>query len=66
LGGRSRCTGGSRKEERDETDRVADDPDGCPAPRITIVAYGEERPVCAERGDACWARNCRALFLVEV
>jgi peptidoglycan-associated lipoprotein len=34
--------------------------------RITIRAYGEQRPVCTERGAACWAKNRRAHFLVKV
>jgi peptidoglycan-associated lipoprotein len=38
---------------------------GIAASRITIVAYGEERPLCTERNDACWARNRRASFLVK-
>jgi peptidoglycan-associated lipoprotein len=38
---------------------------GVPASRITIVSYGEERPVCSDRYEACWARNRRAHFLVK-
>jgi peptidoglycan-associated lipoprotein len=38
---------------------------GIAGSRITIVSYGEERPVCTERNDACWARNRRAGFLVK-
>jgi peptidoglycan-associated lipoprotein len=34
--------------------------------RITIRAYGEQRPACTERVDACWAKNRRAHFLVKV
>ena len=34
--------------------------------RITIRAYGEQRPACIERADPCWARNRRAHFLVKV
>jgi peptidoglycan-associated lipoprotein len=33
--------------------------------RITIISYGEERPVCTERTEACWAKNRRAHFLVK-
>jgi peptidoglycan-associated lipoprotein len=33
--------------------------------RITIVSYGEERPLCTERTETCWARNRRAHFLVK-
>jgi peptidoglycan-associated lipoprotein len=33
--------------------------------RITVVSYGEERPVCLESTETCWARNRRAHFLVR-
>ena len=33
--------------------------------RISVLSYGEERPLCAERTEACWARNRRAHFLVK-
>jgi peptidoglycan-associated lipoprotein len=36
---------------------------GVQAGRITIISYGEERPLCTERNEACWARNRRAHFL---
>jgi outer membrane protein OmpA-like peptidoglycan-associated protein len=35
------------------------------ASRIAIRGYGEERPLCAERTDPCWAKNRRAHFLVK-
>ena len=38
---------------------------GVQASRITIISYGEERPVCAEKSEACWAQNRRAHFLVK-
>lgn len=38
---------------------------GIDAGRITVISYGEERPVCTERTEACWARNRRAHFLVK-
>jgi peptidoglycan-associated lipoprotein len=38
---------------------------GIAANRITILSYGEERPQCAERSEACWSRNRRAHFLVK-
>ena len=31
--------------------------------RITIISYGEERPLCTEHNEACWAKNRRAHFL---
>jgi peptidoglycan-associated lipoprotein len=33
--------------------------------RITVVSYGEERPVCSERTEGCWVQNRRAHFLVK-
>lgn len=38
---------------------------GLEVARITVLSYGEERPVCTERTEACWARNRRAHFLVR-
>jgi peptidoglycan-associated lipoprotein len=38
---------------------------GVQANRITIISYGEERPVCNEKTDSCWAKNRRAHFLVK-
>ena len=34
------------------------------ANRIDIVSYGEERPTCAERSDACRAQNRRDEFRI--
>lgn len=33
--------------------------------RITTISYGEERPLCTDRTEACWAQNRRAHFLVK-
>ena len=38
---------------------------GIAASRITIVSYGEERPVCSEHQESCWAKNRRAHFLTK-
>ncbi|MGH7325620.1 MAG: peptidoglycan-associated lipoprotein Pal [Candidatus Rokuibacteriota bacterium] len=38
---------------------------GVPANRITVISYGEERPLCTERTEDCWARNRRVHFLVK-
>jgi peptidoglycan-associated lipoprotein len=38
---------------------------GIQANRISIVSYGDQRPVCAEHGEACWAKNRRAHFLAK-
>jgi peptidoglycan-associated lipoprotein len=38
---------------------------GIAASRITMISYGEERPLCAEHTEECWAKNRRAHFLVK-
>jgi peptidoglycan-associated lipoprotein len=38
---------------------------GIDAGRITVISYGEERPTCTEKTEACWAKNRRAHFLVK-
>ncbi|HEY3065885.1 MAG TPA: peptidoglycan-associated lipoprotein Pal [Methylomirabilota bacterium] len=38
---------------------------GVQANRITIISYGEERPLCMEHTEECWAKNRRAHFLVK-
>ena len=38
---------------------------GIQANRITIISYGEERPVCTEKAEGCWAKNRHAHFLVK-
>jgi peptidoglycan-associated lipoprotein len=38
---------------------------GVQAGRITIISYGEERPMCTEHNEACWAKNRRAHFLTK-
>jgi peptidoglycan-associated lipoprotein len=38
---------------------------GVAAARITIISYGEERPACNARTEACWAQNRRAHFLTK-
>ncbi len=30
---------------------------------LNKISYGEERPVCRERNEACWSRNRRAEFI---
>lgn len=34
--------------------------DGASASQITVVSYGEERPVCREHNENCWSKNRRA------
>jgi peptidoglycan-associated lipoprotein len=38
---------------------------GIAADRITVVSYGEERPMCRERSESCWRLNRRSEFLVK-
>ena len=38
---------------------------GVQASRITTLSYGEERPLCSEKNEGCWAQNRRAHFLVK-
>ncbi|MBI2207661.1 MAG: peptidoglycan-associated lipoprotein Pal [Candidatus Rokubacteria bacterium] len=33
--------------------------------RFVTISYGEERPECTERAEACWSRNRRAHLLVK-
>ncbi len=38
---------------------------GVEARRLAIAGYGEQRPVCMEHDEACWAKNRRAEFQVR-
>ncbi len=38
---------------------------GVAATRMTLISYGEERPLCTEKTEECWAKNRRAHFLVK-
>jgi peptidoglycan-associated lipoprotein len=38
---------------------------GVAASRFRTISYGEERPACTERAEACWSKNRRAHFLVK-
>ncbi len=38
---------------------------GIAATRITVISYGEERSLCTEKNEGCWAQNRRAHFLVK-
>ena len=38
---------------------------GVPASRIAMVTYGEDRPVCREHAEDCWAKNRRDHVLVK-
>ncbi len=38
---------------------------GIPADKIATVSYGEEKPVCYEANNDCWAQNRRAETLLQ-
>ena len=38
---------------------------GISASRLTTISYGEERPVCAQSDEECWAKNRRAAFIIN-
>jgi len=38
---------------------------GVPSARLTVVSYGEERPLCREESEGCWAENRRGMFLTK-
>jgi peptidoglycan-associated lipoprotein len=38
---------------------------GIAASRITTISYGEERPVCTQQDEECWAKNRRDNFVVN-
>lgn len=38
---------------------------GIEAYRLSTVSYGEERPLCDERDEECWAKNRRSAFLIN-
>jgi peptidoglycan-associated lipoprotein len=37
---------------------------GVPSSRVETISYGEEKPLCTEQTEECWARNRRAHFVV--
>jgi len=34
--------------------------------RMTVMTYGEEKPVCTEHNETCWQKNRRAHFVFTV
>ena len=38
---------------------------GIAASRLTTISYGEERPLCPEKNEECWAKNRRGHFVVN-
>jgi len=37
---------------------------GVPSSKIDVISYGEEKPLCREQTEECWAKNRRAHFVV--
>lgn len=37
---------------------------GVPSARIDTISYGEEKPLCTEHNEDCWAKNRRAHFII--
>jgi peptidoglycan-associated lipoprotein len=37
-----------------------------PSSRINVVSYGEERPLCLDSDDSCWAKNRRVEIVYTV
>jgi peptidoglycan-associated lipoprotein len=38
---------------------------GVEASRITTISYGEERPSCTDKNEACWSKNRNDTFLTK-
>ncbi len=38
---------------------------GISASRLTTISYGEERPVCTQSTEECWAKNRRGNFVLN-
>jgi len=37
---------------------------GVPSSRIQTISYGEEKPLCTDQSEECWAKNRRAHFVI--
>ena len=37
---------------------------GVPSSRMETISYGEEKPLCTEQSEDCWAKNRRAHFVM--
>jgi peptidoglycan-associated lipoprotein len=38
---------------------------GIASSRLTTISYGEERPLCMQQDEECWAKNRRGHFVVN-
>jgi len=53
-------------ERRGNAVAAALEANGASADQITVVSYGEERPVCREHNEACWSKNRRVEIVYTV
>jgi peptidoglycan-associated lipoprotein len=37
---------------------------GVPSSKLDVISYGEEKPLCTDQTEDCWAKNRRAHFVV--
>lgn len=37
---------------------------GVPSSRVDMISYGEEKPLCKDQTEECWAKNRRGHFVV--
>jgi peptidoglycan-associated lipoprotein len=37
---------------------------GIPSNRVEMLSYGEEKPLCTDKTEGCWAKNRRAHFVI--
>jgi len=38
---------------------------GIASSRLTTISYGEERPLCMQQNEECWAKNRRGHFVIN-
>lgn len=53
-------------ERRGNSVNAAFRANGADSNRIEVVSFGEERPVCLDSDDACWAQNRRVEIIYSV
>lgn len=46
-------------ERRGKAVQAALEANGASASQITVISYGEERPVCRQHTESCWSKNRR-------
>jgi peptidoglycan-associated lipoprotein len=38
---------------------------GVKSDRVTIVSFGEQKPLCTDKNEACYSKNRRDMFLIK-